>query len=96
MNAIDRQSAGVVTGFAALAAAGALLLGYAAITQPTDAEVRRAAQADYCDAVAQWQDQAARGVPAAQRFGHPDYDHRASTCPPTRYTVGVGEQLAKQ
>lgn len=88
-------------GVAGLLASGALLLiamlacvGWALVVGPTDHQVRQAAQADYCDAVQQWQDQGARGIPESQRFGHPDYAHRADEC--TTYTSASGEQLAQQ
>ncbi|WP_129138822.1 hypothetical protein [Modicisalibacter coralii] len=90
----DRGVAGLLGAGALLLIAMLACLGWALVVGPSDAEVRQAAQADYCDAVQQWQEMAARGVPAAQRFGHPDYDHRADEC--TSYTSASGEQLAQQ
>ncbi|MDW5376805.1 hypothetical protein R6258_07710 [Halomonas sp. HP20-15] len=92
MTESDRGAAGIVMGMAVLLLAMLALLVWAVIVGPTDHQVRQAAQTDYCQAVGQWNDMAARGVPAAQRFGHPDYDDRASDC--TDYTSASGEQLA--
>lgn len=89
-----RGAAGILLGMAALLIAALALLFWAALVGPSDHQVRQAAQADYCQAVAQWQDMAAAGIPAAKRFGHPDYDHRASDC--TDYTSASGDQLARQ
>lgn len=91
MTESDRGVGGLLVGMVAVLIAMLALL-WGAIIGPTDGEVRQAAQADYCQAVAQWQAEAARGVPAAKRFGHPDYDDRASEC--TDYTSANGEQLA--
>ncbi len=50
-----------------------------------DAQVRQAATEEYCRGVAIWTAEEARGVPAVQRTGHPDYDEiAADACPGLR------------
>jgi hypothetical protein len=68
----------------------ALLLGQIGAS---DDELAQAQREDYCQAVSQWHDEAARGIAAEARFGHPDYHGiAAEQCPgmqPAASTQGV-------
>lgn len=51
-------------------------------TGAADAEEAQREQARYCEGVAVWEAQAARGVPKIQRTGHADYNRTAAReCP---------------
>lgn len=50
---------------------------------PSDYEVQLMQQDRYCESVATWNAEAARGVAPERRYGHPDYDGIADTaCAP--------------
>ena len=46
----------------------------AAILWLDNADTEERQRKAYCEAVAQWQRDAAHGIPVQERFGHPDYD----------------------
>ncbi|SDF72006.1 hypothetical protein SAMN05216571_101373 [Onishia taeanensis] len=72
------------------------ILGLLLAALPDDQrQLESAMWRDYCQGVAQWQSEANQGVPASERFGHPDYDGKAHRCPPTEgasitVTAGIG------
>ncbi|NWO11767.1 hypothetical protein HLV40_15355 [Chromohalobacter salexigens] len=82
----------VVAGFFALPAAAGLLMLLAAVG-PSEYEVQQRQEARYCDNVAQWRAEAARGIAPDRRYGHPDYDGIASEICTPNYN---GAQLASQ
>jgi len=77
---------------------GGTLLALALAVLPDDQHQLEAAMwDDYCKGVAQWQREANQGVPAAERFGHPDYENTAHRCPPAEgasLTMTAGMRLA--
>ncbi|WIX32546.1 hypothetical protein QO259_17305 [Salinicola sp. JS01] len=81
MRLITSPLAGVaatITTLVVLTVASTDLLG------PSDYDVQLMQQARYCDGVATWRAEAARGVPPARRYGHPDYDGiAAEVCAPS-------------
>lgn len=74
-----------------LVAAGGLTL--LAGVGPSEYEVQQRQEARYCDNVAQWRAEAARGIAPDRRYGHPDYDGIASDICLPDYN---GAQLASQ
>ncbi|MGM8931423.1 hypothetical protein [Salinicola halophyticus] len=73
---------GLAVTAAVLVAASTDLLG------PSDYEVQLMQQDRYCESVATWNAEAARGVIPSRRYGHPDYDGiAAKVCAPTLSTV---------
>lgn len=82
----------VALGFFALPAAAFALMVLAAVG-PSEYEVQQRQEARYCDNVAQWRAEAARGVEPDRRYGHPDYDGIASEICTPNYN---GAQLASQ
>ncbi|WP_110685105.1 hypothetical protein [Salinicola aestuarinus] len=63
------------TWFAGLVAAAATLTVVAAkLPGPSAQEIELMQRDQYCQNVAQWNAEAARGVAPAHRYGHPDYD----------------------
>lgn len=70
----------IATKAAAIATVGALLLGGAQVMgwmAETDADIERASVQAYCQGVATWQAEAARGIAPERRTGHPDYNGTA-------------------
>lgn len=77
---ITSPLAGVVSAFVTLT-----ILTVASVTLPgpSDYEVQLMQQEQYCESVATWAAEAARGVAPERRYGHPDYDGIADTaCAP--------------
>tara|TARA_B100000678_G_scaffold250122_1_gene224795 strand:- start:226 stop:510 length:285 start_codon:yes stop_codon:yes gene_type:complete len=68
----------------AIATLGLLTTASVGLMGPSDYEVQLMQQEQYCESVATWNAEAARGVAPARRYGHPDYDGIADTaCAPT-------------
>ncbi|WP_322528947.1 hypothetical protein R5R73_04730 [Salinicola sp. LHM] len=60
-----------------------LVIASVSLTGPSDYEVQLMQQDRYCESVATWNAEAARGVAPERRYGHPDYDGIADTaCAP--------------
>ncbi|OLO05248.1 hypothetical protein [Salinicola socius] len=77
---ITSPLAGVASAIATLAV---LTVASVGLPGPSDYEVQLMQQAQYCESVATWNAEAARGVAPARRYGHPDYDGIADTaCAP--------------
>lgn len=61
---------------------------------PSDYEVQLMQQDRYCESVATWNAEAARGVAPARRYGHPDYDGIAAEVCNPRLSVVSGSAYA--
>ncbi|WP_251976751.1 hypothetical protein [Salinicola avicenniae] len=86
---IARPLAGVVSAIGTL---GLLTAASVGLVGPSDYEMQLMQQEQYCESVATWNAEAARGVAPAQRYGHPDYDDIADTaCAPVLSQIGTGE-----
>ncbi|MBB3142789.1 hypothetical protein [Halomonas organivorans] len=77
----DRNTGGIVGGLALLVLAAAGMLAMAAVTR-MDTQVASEMHRQYCQDVALWQAEAARGVPLNRRVGQPDWKGiAAEQCP---------------
>lgn len=80
---------------APLAAALALIVGLVVMTQiqTSDAEVRAERLETYCEGVAIWKAEGARGIPKERRAGQPDYrDIAEDSCPGLRPAAPATDQ----
>jgi len=68
---ITSPLAGIVSAIATL---GILTAASVGLVGPSDYEVQLMQQEQYCESVATWNAEAARGVAPERRYGHPDYD----------------------
>lgn len=67
-----------------------LVTASVSLTGPSDYEVQLMQQDRYCESVATWNAEAARGVAPSRRYGHPDYDGiAADVCNPRLSAVSV-------
>lgn len=65
-----------------------LVIASVSLTGPSDYEVQIMQQDRYCESVATWNAEAARGVAPERRYGHPDYDGiAAEVCNPSLSAV---------
>ncbi|WP_110642634.1 hypothetical protein [Salinicola sp. CPA57] len=73
-----------LAGVVGLAATAAVLVAASTdLLGPSAYEVQLMQQAQYCESVATWNAEAARGVAPSRRYGHPDYDGiAAEACAP--------------
>ncbi|MDH4572437.1 hypothetical protein [Salinicola acroporae] len=77
---ITHPAAGIASAIATLAL---LTVASVGLTGPSDYDVQLMQQDKYCESVATWNAEAARGVAPARRYGHPDYDGiAAEVCAP--------------
>ncbi|WP_221195845.1 hypothetical protein [Halomonas organivorans] len=83
MTRTDRNTGGIVGGFAALVMAAAGMLAMAAVTR-IDTQVASEAHRQYCQDVALWRSEVERGVPLNRRAGQPDYRQIADEQCPAR------------
>ncbi|GHB30759.1 hypothetical protein [Salinicola rhizosphaerae] len=79
-----------LAGVAAAIVTAAVLVN-ASLPGPSAYEVELMQQDRYCESVATWNAETARGVSPERRYGHPDYDGIADTaCAPVLSPVDTG------
>ena len=92
-----RAAKQVVMTFMALPVAALLVLAYS-VVQQQDVAMERAAHGQYCSEVSIWRAETARGIPAIDRTGHPDYrgiaDQQCAGIRPASLTEASPRQLA--